>query len=109
MSDSGPQWGKTIVWGSLSALCYAALYHYAEEFIRLAHTTVDACAVATGGKTVYLIKPDALECAARGGQMIVGNLWHVWAPIAVALAISYTHGTFTGSFWESLGFTAAKK
>ena len=50
MSDSGPQWGKTIVWGSLSALCYAALYHYAEEFIRLAHTTVDACAVATGAR-----------------------------------------------------------
>ena len=50
MSDSGPQWGKTIVWGSLSALCYAALSHYAEEFIRLAHTTVDACAVATGAR-----------------------------------------------------------
>lgn len=102
-------WGATLFWGGLSGLCYAALFYYADDFIRLAHTTADTCAVVEGDKTIYFSKPDPAQCAAQRGQMIAGNGWHVFAPIAVALIISYTHGAFTGHFWEALGLTAANK
>jgi hypothetical protein len=41
--------------------------------------------------------------------MLAGNGWYVFAPIAIAFAISYAHGIFTGQFWEVIGLTAANK
>jgi hypothetical protein len=35
--------------------------------------------------------------------------WHVLVPIVIAFAISFTHGAFTGLFWEVLGLKAAQK
>jgi hypothetical protein len=35
--------------------------------------------------------------------------WHVLVPIAIAFAISFTHGAFTGLFWEVMGLKAASK
>lgn len=102
-------WSAVLFWGGFSGLCYFLLFQYADEFIRLAHTTADACAVIEEDKTVYFNKPSQDQCAAKSGQMIEGNHWHVLAPIAVALIISYAHGAFTGHFWEALGLTAAKK
>lgn len=102
-------WSTVLFWGGLSGLCYVTLFYYADEFIQLAHTTVDACVVVEEDKTSYFHKPDAEACAAKGGRMTEGNGWHVFAPIGVALIISYTHGLFTGHFWEALGLTAAKK
>ncbi|MEQ1668196.1 MAG: hypothetical protein ABL868_07050 [Sulfuriferula sp.] len=102
-------WGAVVFWGVFSGLCYALLFHYADALIRLAQTTVDTCAVVEGGKTIYYSKPDAAECAVKGGQMIAGNGWYIFAPIMVALIISYAHGAFTGQFWEAIGLTAAKK
>lgn len=33
----------------------------------------------------------------------------VLVPIAIAFAISFTHGAFTGLFWEAMGLKAARK
>ncbi|NWG31594.1 MAG: hypothetical protein HXY29_08880 [Rhodocyclaceae bacterium] len=35
--------------------------------------------------------------------------WLVLVPIAIAFAISFTHGAFTGLFWEAMGLKAASK
>ncbi|MFN6961420.1 MAG: hypothetical protein ACK4N6_04190 [Rhodocyclaceae bacterium] len=35
--------------------------------------------------------------------------WLVLVPIAIAFAISFTHGAFTGLFWEAMGLKPAAK
>ncbi|MFN3883697.1 MAG: hypothetical protein ACK4Q4_02930 [Rhodocyclaceae bacterium] len=35
--------------------------------------------------------------------------WLVVVPIVIAFAISFTHGAFTGLFWEAMGLKAASK
>lgn len=35
--------------------------------------------------------------------------WLVFVPIAIAFAISWAHGTFTGLFWEAMGLKPATK
>lgn len=35
--------------------------------------------------------------------------WHVLVPIGIAFAVSYTHGAFTGLFWELMGLKPATK
>lgn len=35
--------------------------------------------------------------------------WLVLVPIAIAFAISFAHGAFTGLFWEAMGLKAAAK
>ncbi|MFN4148598.1 MAG: hypothetical protein ACK4E4_03510 [Rhodocyclaceae bacterium] len=35
--------------------------------------------------------------------------WLVLVPIAIAFAISFAHGAFTGLFWEAMGLKAATK
>jgi hypothetical protein len=34
--------------------------------------------------------------------------WAFWAPVTIAFVISYTHGAFTGEFWDMLGVKAKK-
>ncbi len=34
--------------------------------------------------------------------------WAFWAPVTIAFVISYTHGAFTGEFWDLLGVKAKK-
>lgn len=109
MVDIKRGWAGLLFWAVCSGLCYLFLFHYADALIHLAHTTVDTCMVVDGGKTLYFSKPDAAACDAKGGQMLAGNGWYVFAPIAIAFAISYAHGIFTGQFWEVIGLTAAKK
>src|SRR5690349_702413 len=35
--------------------------------------------------------------------------WHVLVPIGIAFAISWTHGAFTGLFWELMGLKPATR
>ncbi len=35
--------------------------------------------------------------------------WQVLVPIAIAFAISFMHGAFTGLFWEVMGLKAASQ
>ena len=108
MADSHASLGKTLFWGSLTAVLYGVLFVYADDFIRLAHTTVDACVVENGMSTDYYNKPSPELCAEKGGTMVEGTWWFVFAPIALAFALSYTHGLFTGLFWDVLGLKAKK-
>jgi hypothetical protein len=34
--------------------------------------------------------------------------WAFWIPVAIAFVFSFTHGTFTGEFWDALGIKAKK-
>ncbi len=34
--------------------------------------------------------------------------WAFWAPVTIAFVFSYTHGAFTGEFWDLLGVKAKK-
>jgi len=108
MSTSQASLGKTLFWGGATALIYWVLFHYADEFLRLAHTTLNACAVQEGMNTVYFNKADPELCAAKGGNFIHGTWWFAFAPIAMAFALSYTHGIFTGLFWDMAGLKAKK-
>lgn len=99
--------GRLIFWGAVTAALYWVLYHYAEEFIRLAHVTVNACAVQEGGQTTYFTKATPDLCAAKGGEYVPGNWLFVLVPIIAAFAISYTHGLFTGLFWDAVGLKPA--
>jgi hypothetical protein len=47
-------------------------------------------------------------CAAKGGHFVHGTWWFVFIPIALAFALSYTHGIFTGLFWDVVGLKAKK-
>lgn len=100
-------WGKTLFWGSLAALLYAAMFYYADLILHMAHTTPPACVVGQGAEAIYYHKPDAAACAALGGHLEPGVWWHVLVPILLALAISFAHGAFTGLFWDMMGLKAA--
>ena len=108
MATSQASLGKALIWGGITASLYWGLFHFAGDFIRLAHTTLDACAIQEGLKTEYYEKASTELCAAKGGTFIEGTWWYVFAPIALAFALSYTHGIFTGLFWDVVGLKAKK-
>lgn len=108
MAASQSSLGKTLLWGGVTAALYWGLFIYADEFLRLAYTTLDACAVHGGMEAVYYNKATPELCAAKGGEFIKGTWWYVFAPIAMAFALSYTHGLFTGLFWDVVGLKAKK-
>ncbi len=108
MSKDKTLLGKTLMWGGITAVLYWGLFHFAGEFMRLAHTTLDACAVGSGSGIAYFNKASLDACTAAGGSFIEGHWWYVFAPIAMAFALSYTHGNFTGLFWDVLGLKAKK-
>lgn len=96
--------GPALLWGSITVALYWLLFHYAGSFEVLAHTTLDACVVGTD----YYNKATPELCAAQNGTFIDGVWWYVFAPIALAFALSYTHGNFTGVFWDLFGLKAKK-
>lgn len=102
------RWGKTIFWGSVSALLYAGMFIYSDAILHFAHTTPDACIVGHGAKAVYFHKPDAASCADKGGIMEKGHWLQVFVPILIAFSISLAHGVFTGLFWDIMGLKPAK-
>ncbi len=108
MSSNSSSLGKTVFWGAMTAALYAFLFIYADEFVRLAHTTVDACVVQTGSGVDYYNMATPELCAEKAGSMMDGIWWYVFAPIAMAFALSYTHGIFTGLFWDVVGLKAKK-
>lgn len=109
MAEANTSWAKTLVWGAAAGALYWVLFHFADDVLRFAHTTGSACVVTEGGETVYYAKPTAEACAAKNGTLVEGNWLFVFIPILIAFAISYAHGAFTASFWDSLGFRAASK
>ena len=50
---------------------------------------------------LYLFEDSILAFTSRGG-------WYFIAPVTIAFAFSYVHGTFTGHFWDILGIKARK-
>lgn len=96
--------GPALFWGGITFALYWVLFHNAGSFELLAHTTLDACVV--GGDFYNKATPEA--CAAQGGTFIDGVWWYVFAPIAMAFALSYTHGNFTSLFWDVVGLKAKK-
>lgn len=100
--------GKALVWGVLTVGLYLFLFVYADTFEHLAHTTLDTCLVQHGGGAMYFHKTTPDLCAAQNGSFIEGTWWLVFAPIALAFALSYTHGLFTGLFWDVIGLKAKK-
>lgn len=60
--------------GTFSIALYALLYYFSEELVQMAEAT------RRGNKSFFPI------------------------PIALALLFSWVHGTFTGHFWDLLGF-----
>ena len=108
MAVSRAYLGKALFWGVITAGLYGFLFHYSETFETLAHTTLDACLVQENGGTTFYNKATAELCAARNGTFIEGTWWFVFAPIAMAFALSYTHGIFTGLFWDVVGLKAKK-
>lgn len=107
--DSGKHWGRTILWGAVTGILYTLLFSFTGEILHLAHTTPDACLVPNGAGLTYLhnITPDL--CTGKGGTFSEGHWYHALVPILIAFAISYTHGAFTGLFWDSMGLKAAGK
>ena len=108
MAVSQTTWVRTLGWGVLTAGLYGFLFQYSEVFERVAHTTLDTCLLHTGGNTGYHHKVTIEQCTAEGGSFIKGTWWYVFAPIAMAFTLSYTHGIFTGLFWDVVGFKAKK-
>lgn len=108
MSQDKSKLSQTLFWGGVTAALYWVLFQHAEDFLRLAHTTLDACAVAGESQTLYMNKTTAAACTAQGGAFVEGTWWFVLAPIAMAFALSYTHGNFTGLFWDVIGLKAKK-
>lgn len=94
--------GPALLWGGLTAALYWLLFQYAGSFEMLAHTTLDACVVGAD----YYSKATTALCAAENGTLIEGRWWYVLAPIGLAFALSYTHGLFTGLFWDLIGLKA---
>lgn len=101
--------GKTIFWGSVTAVLYAGLFYYADFILHLAHTTPAACVVGGGADATYYHRVDAAACVARGGHPEAGTWWHVLPIILIAFAVSYVHGAFTGLFWDLMGLKPADK
>ena len=108
MASSQASLGKTLLWGGIAATLYGFLFYFADDFLRLAHTTQDACMVQSGTNINYFNEATPELCAEQGGTLIQGTWWYVLAPIAMAFALSYTHGIFTGLFWDLLGLKACK-
>jgi hypothetical protein len=108
MAASQTTLGKALVWGVITAGLYWFLFQYSGGFEKLAHTTLDACLVQDGGGTTYYNKVTPELCAAQSGTFIEGTWWYVFGPIALAFALSYTHGIFTGLFWDVVGLKAKK-
>lgn len=106
MSEETIKLSKTLLWGGITAALYWALFQYAGEFLRLAHTTLDACVVSESAQTLYFNKVTPELCGHRHGRFIEGQWWYVFAPIALAFAVSYTHGNFTSLFWDVIGLKA---
>jgi hypothetical protein len=96
--------GPALLWGSVTVVLYWLLFQYSGSFEILAHTTLDACVVGDD----YYNKVTAEACSAEGGTFIDGVWWYVFAPIAMAFALSFTHGNFTGVFWDLFGLKAKK-
>ena len=107
-NDKKTQLSKTLLWGGITAVLYFALFHYAGDFLFLAHTTLDACAVNGPAQTLYFNAATPELCGQQHGQFIHGTWWYVLAPIAMAFALSFTHGNFTGLFWDVIGLKAKK-
>lgn len=105
--DKHGSWRKTFLWGAVTAALYVALFYYADLLLHMAHTTPDACIVGNGADTLYYHRMAAGACAEAGGQFVTGTWWHVLPIILIAFAISYTHGAFTGLFWEMMGLRPA--
>lgn len=99
---------KALLWGVITAGLYWFLFVYSGTFEQLAHTTLDACLVQQDAGTVYYNKATPELCAAHNGTFIEGTGWFVLAPIVLAFALSYTHGLFTGLFWDAAGLKAKK-
>lgn len=99
---------KTLLWGGVTAVLYWTLFHYAGDFMFLAHATLDTCAVGDSAQTLYFNAVTPELCGAQRGRFIEGTWWYVMAPIAMAFALSYTHGNFTSLFWDVLGLKAKK-
>lgn len=108
MAASHTTWVKALGWGILTAGLYGFLFLYSETFERLAHTTLDTCLLHNNADTDYHHKVSHEQCAAEGGSFVEGTWWYVLAPIALAFALSYTHGIFTGLFWDVVGLKAKK-
>jgi len=98
-----------LVWGVVTASCYAGLFIYAEDLVNLAQTTTSSCRVGSGAEAEYFHRPTPELCADAGGTLLESSKLNVLVPIAIAFLISYIHGTFTSLFWEIVGFKAAKK
>jgi len=105
------RWSKTIFWGVVTALLYAAMFYYADVVQYVAHTTPDACVVGEGANASYFhsYQVDEAACAAKGGHVEQGTWWHVLLPILIAFAVSYAHGAFTGLFWDVMGLKPARQ
>lgn len=108
MADTRTNMGRVLFWGGITAALYWGLFHFAGDFQRLAHTTMDACVVQDLDHASYYSKATSELCSAKAGNFIAGTWWYVFAPIAMALALSYTHGIFTGLFWDVVGLKAKK-
>jgi len=106
MSEEKIKLSKTLLWGGITAVLYWALFQYAGEFLHLAHTTLDACIVSESTQTLYFNKVTPELCGQQRGSFIEGHWWYVFAPIALAFALSYTHGNFTSLFWDVIGLKA---
>lgn len=109
MNLQSDHWGRTIFWGTITGLLYAAMFYYADLILHLAHTTPEACVVGQGADAIYFHKVDAAVCAAKGGVVVAGTWWHMLLPISIAFAVSFAHGAFTGLFWEMMGLRPAAK
>jgi hypothetical protein len=109
MADAKSGWSRTLLWGAVTAILYLSVFAYADDVIRLARTTTNACVVGNGAQAVYYNKPTLEACAEKGGTMVQGNWLFVFIPILIAFAISYIHGAFTSNFWDSIGLKAASK
>lgn len=108
MAASQAATGRALMWGAITFGLYWFLFQYADVFQRLAHTTLDACVVQQGVDTLYYNKVTPDLCATQQGTFIEGVWWYVFAPIVMAFALSYTHGLFTGLFWDVVGLKAKK-
>lgn len=109
MSKNKTVLSKTLLWGAVTAALYWTLFQYAGEFMRLAHATLDACALQDSTQTLFLKGATPELCTAQRGQFIEGQSWYVLAPITMAFALSFTHGNFTSLFWDVIGLKAKTK
>ena len=109
MSEAETSWSKTLIWGAVTAILYFGIFSFAEDILRLAHTTTSACLVGEGADATYYNKPTLEACKEKGGTLVQGNWLFVFIPILIAFAVSYVHGAFTSNFWDSIGFKAARK